>query len=99
MEYFEIAAYAVLLVLNVLFGWLCMNWMRRKGYEDIAWLGLVMSLLTGFVVALLVVSFLPGRRQRVARRPLHRPMPRARMPQARPAVPYGSMPPQPSDAR
>lgn len=98
MEYIEIAAYAVLIGLNVLFGWLCMNWMRRKGYEDIAWLGLVLSLVTGFVFALLVVSFLPGRRQRVARRPLNRAMPKPRLPQARPAVPYGSLPPQPSDA-
>ncbi|MBX3458836.1 MAG: hypothetical protein KF696_02585 [Planctomycetes bacterium] len=102
MEHFEIIAYGVLFVLNVLIGWACMGWMRRKGYADSAWVALVVSVAAGFVIAVLLVSFLPGRAHPAHRRPLNRPMLRPRLPQPkiqRQPVPYGSLPPQPSDAR
>jgi hypothetical protein len=83
MEYFEIGAYAVLFVLNVLFSWLGARWIERKGYAEIKWLMFGLGICMGFVMQLLVISFLPGKRRPVARRSLNRTLPTARMPQPR----------------
>lgn len=83
MNIVEIVMLAVFLGLNVLFGFLGMRWMQRKGYPDSAWVILVLSICSGFVLPLLVVSFLPSRRRVVARRalPTAAQRPQARMPQ------------------
>lgn len=84
MDYFEIGVYGVMFGLNVLFGWLGMKWMQRKGYAETAWVILVLSLVIGFVLPLLVVSFLPGRRHPAPRRNLQRrALPAANLPQPR----------------
>lgn len=86
MELFEVIAYGVLFGLNVLFGWLGSKWVTKKGYPELGWVIWLCCIVAGFVVPLLVVSFLPGRAHRVPRRRLKRGpghLAPARMPEPR----------------
>jgi len=83
METHELVIYGILGALNALFGVLGWRWIARKGYPELGWVMLLLSLLIGFVVPLLVISLLPGRGRPVARRSLRRVLPPARMPAAR----------------
>ncbi|MBK8205185.1 MAG: hypothetical protein IPK87_00200 [Planctomycetes bacterium] len=83
MAYFEIVAYSIAFGLNVLFSWLGARWIERKGYPELKWLMFVLGTLTGFVLQLMVVSFMPGKRRSVPRRSLRRAMPAPQMPVAR----------------
>lgn len=83
MTYFEIVAYPIAFGLNVLFSWLGARWIARKGYPELKWLMFGLGILIGFVLQLMVVSFMPGKRRPVPRRSLHRALPAAHMPQPR----------------
>lgn len=83
MEPLIITIYAIAIALNIFFGWLGSRWMARKGYPELGWLIWLACIVTGFVLPLLVVSFIPGRRKPVPRRSLQRQLPKARLPERR----------------
>jgi MFS family permease len=83
METIELVILGFALSLNVLFGWLGARWVARKGYPDWRLPVFVASLFAGFVLPLILISVLPGRRHPAPRRSLHRKLPNARMPQPR----------------
>lgn len=86
METYEIIGYSIMFGLNLLFSWLGARWIAKKGYPELKWLMFGLGIAIGFVMQLLVISFMPGKRRPVRRRSLHRKLPQARMPEAREKV-------------
>lgn len=83
MEFLPIATWGIGIFLNVLFSWLGALWIEKKGYPELKWIMFGVGIVIGFVLQLIVITFMPGKRRPVPRRSLHRKLPQARLPERR----------------